>query len=145
MDPPPWQPYRESFRTTLLRTVSIAAIIGAILAASRHDLARWPRATLLALWPTLGGHFVEVWFLNWLRPRLPRTRMVQTVVRLATWFVGGALLALALNATAIVLNLRAYPWPTFWLVGGVAFIALEMFVHLVLLARRRPNFYDGLG
>ena len=34
------------------------------------------------LWPSLGGHWVELWFLNWLRPRLPVARGAQIVTRL---------------------------------------------------------------
>src|SRR4051812_46890859 len=89
-----WQPYREPLRTTILRTGTIAVVIGAMLARPwRGDgLSRWPIATLLVLWPALGGHFVELWFLNWLRPRIPETRGVQVLCRFAVWFVGGVVL-----------------------------------------------------
>jgi hypothetical protein len=60
-----WQPYQEPLRTTLLRTGIIALVVGAVLARSWGGVARWPAATLLALWPALGGHLVELWFLNW--------------------------------------------------------------------------------
>jgi hypothetical protein len=63
-----WKPYEEPFRTTVLRNAIIAIVVGAALAQLRGGLARWPLATLLALWPSLGGHWVELWFLNWLRP-----------------------------------------------------------------------------
>ena len=68
----PWQPYREPLRITMLRTGMIAIVAGAGLARWWGGLARWPVATLLVLWPSFGGHWVEVWFLNWLRPRLFR-------------------------------------------------------------------------
>ena len=56
-----FQPYREPLRTTLLRTGGIAVIIGAALAARRGGgWPAWPIATLIALWPTLGGHVVEL-------------------------------------------------------------------------------------
>src|SRR3954469_14402925 len=92
----PWQPCREPLRTTLLRTVTIAVVIGAVLALPRGGVARWPAATLIALWPALGGHFVELFFLNLLRPRLPASRAVQIVARLIVWFVGGMILALCM-------------------------------------------------
>jgi len=65
-----WQPFQEPLRATLLRNGTIAIVVGAVLARFSGGLARWPMDTLLVLWPALGGHWVEVWFLNWLRPRL---------------------------------------------------------------------------
>lgn len=63
-----WQPFREPLRLTLARTVGIAVVVGCVLAVRSGGLARWPVFSLLVLWPALGGHFVELWFLNHLRP-----------------------------------------------------------------------------
>ena len=147
-----WQPYREPFRTTLLRTGTIALVVGGILAERWGGLSRWPTTTLLVLWPSLGGHFLELWFLNWLRPRLPSARLVQLFARLLTWFLGGAILALAMSLTAIALKFPPAQWfahepisrPAWWL-GGLAFIAIELIAHLFLQLRRCPSFYNGRG
>lgn len=148
-----WQPYREPLRTTLLRTGTIALIAGAVLASvwrgpGRGGLARWPIATLLVLWPSFGGHWVDVCFLNWLRPRLPRARPAQIAARLAVWFLGGAALALAMALTAIALpGFRPPHRPALWLagLGGLAFIGIELVAHLVLQLRGRSSFYNGRG
>src|SRR5437016_5433814 len=63
-----WQPYREPLRSTLWRTGTIALVLGAVLARWWGGLARWPIAVVLLLWRAFGGHWVELWFLNWLRP-----------------------------------------------------------------------------
>ena len=144
-DTAPFQPCREPLRTTLLRTGIIAVAIGAALTLPRGHIARWPAATLIALWPALGGHFVELLFLNVLRPRLPATRGVQIATRLLVWFVGGVVLALGMYATALaVIGPRPLRWPAL-LIAGVAFVGIELIVHLVLQLRRRPSFYDGRG
>ena len=140
-----WQPYDEPLRATLTRTLAIAVVGGALFASRYGGLSRWPAASVVMLWPALGGHFVELWFLNWLRPRLPRDREVQIAARLAVWFVGGMLLLLAmrLTAKALVGNrpiMRIAPW-----IGGVAFIGIELVVHLVARLRGRRSFYDGGG
>jgi hypothetical protein len=142
----PWQPYCEPLRATLLRTFTIAIILGAALAIWRGSgWAGWPIATLLALWPALGGHFVELWFLNWLRPRLPTARTVQIAARLTTWFLAGIFLALGTNLTAMALHgARPAHWPPWWIVGP-AFIAIELIAHVVLQLRCRPSFYNGRG
>src|SRR2546423_515949 len=72
-----WQLYQEPLRFTMLRTGMIAIVVGAVLARLWGGLARWPMATLLVLWPSFGGHWVEVWFLNWLRPRLSVTAWLE--------------------------------------------------------------------
>src|SRR4051812_49740572 len=106
----PFPPYHEPLRQTLARTITIALVIGAVLAqwpiagpTSRSTtpfLTRWGIGTLLALWPSLGGHVVELFFLNHLRQRLPTTRPTQSAPRLTTWFIAGALLTLPMKLTA---------------------------------------------
>jgi len=141
----PWQPFREPLRITLLRTGMIALVIGLVLARFRLGMARWPIATLLALWPSFGGHWVEVWFLNWLRPRLSVARSVQIAARLAVWFVGGAGLTIGMDLTGMALTgLPTTRWPAWWL-GGPAFTGIELAAHLVLQLRGQPSFYNGRG
>jgi hypothetical protein len=35
-------------------------------------------------------------------------------------------------------------WPAWWL-GGLAFIGIEIVVHLMLQLRGQPSFYNGRG
>ena len=142
----PWQPYREPLRTTLVRTIAIAAVAGALVTRwFGGGLARWPMATLLMLWPSFGGHWVDLWFLNWLRPRLSVARAVQVGARVAVWFVGGSCLALGMALTAVALNaFRPAHWPAWW-VGGLAFMGIELVAHGGLQVRGKPSFYNGRG
>ena len=143
MTAPP-QPYREPLRATLARTLTTAAILGAGLTwVFRSGIRNWPIATLLALWPVLGGHWVEIFFLNGLRPRLPAERRIQVIARIATWFVGGCVLMAGMHLTAVALG-RTPRWPAWW-IGGVAFIGIELVVHLVLSVLGRDSFYNGRG
>jgi hypothetical protein len=139
------QPHREPIRTTFIRTGTIALVVGGVLAGFWGGLARWPLATLLVLWMSLGGHWLEVAFLNWLRPRISPARAVRVGARVGTWFVGGVVLALAMELTAMALGgLRPEQWPAWW-IGGLAFIGLELVAHLVLQLRGRPSFFNGRG
>lgn len=139
-----WQPFREPLRATLLRTGLIALIVASAIACLPGVPWRWPLLTLLVLWMSLGGHFVELFFLNGLRPRIPSGRAGQVLARLATWFLGGALLTLGMRLTAAAIEDSTPRWPSWW-IGGLAFIGIELVVHLVPLLRRVPNFYDGRG
>jgi hypothetical protein len=141
----PWQPFREPIGHTLVRTGTIALVGGAVLARFWGGLGRWPLATLLVLWPAFGGHWVELWFLNWLRPRLPVGRAAQAAARLGVWFAGGIALGLGMAMTArFVGGLRPARWPAWWL-AGLAFIGVELVVHLFLQLRGCRSFFNGRG
>jgi hypothetical protein len=123
-------------------------VLGAALARYRGGLARWPTATLLALWPALGGHFVELFFLNVLRPRLPDARVVQAAARVGVWFVAGAGLALGAVLTARALGeLRPAPFLVLrtCAIGGAAFIGIELVAHLMLQLRGARASSTGAG
>ena len=136
---------REPLRLTLLRTVSIALFAGAVAALWTGRIARWPVLTLLLLWPALGGHWVDLLFLNGVRSRLPRNPVVRRVARLVVWFIGGMLLAVGVRVTAWMLLDRPRMALLPWVTAGAAFIAIELVAHAVLQARGRPSFYNGLG
>lgn len=140
-----WQVYREPLRATLSRTIGIALVVGGVIAWRYGNLRVWPIAAGLVLWFSLGGHWVELWFLNWLRPRLSRSRIPQVAARLGVWFVGGIGLGLGIVLTMRLFSLdRRVDVPAWW-VFGVLFVALELVAHIALAARRRPNFYNGKG
>src|SRR6266705_4286322 len=69
-----WQPFHEPLRVTLLRTVLIGLLVGLVVALLQRRPVSWPQWTGFALWFTSGGHWVELFFLNWLRPRLAAAR-----------------------------------------------------------------------
>lgn len=72
------------------------------------------------------------------------TAPVQAVARIVYWFAGGSVLyAGALATRAILTGHGAVPWP--WWTGGVAFVGLELLIHLLLNARGKPSLYDGRG
>ena len=140
-----WQPFREPGRATLARTLGIALVAGALFARQWGGMARWPVTTIVMLWPALGGHFLELWFLNWLRPMLPHRRSVQVVARVALWFLGGVVFQAAMRLTAAALaGLRPVSRVPWW-IGGLVFIGIELVAQLVLHLRARPSFYDGRG
>jgi hypothetical protein len=139
------QPFQEPIRQTLFRTVMIAFIVGGAIALPSRKWSTWPLATLLVLWPSFGGHWVEVWFLNWLRPRVSPTPAVQTAARVLVWFAGGSLLSLGMRLTASAfVQWRSPQWLTWWL-GGAAFVGVELVVHLLMQLRGQPSFYNGRG
>lgn len=134
-----WPPFHEPIRATLLRTVLIALAVGVVVGR----FALWLPWTAFALWLTFGGHWVEVFFLNWLRPRLPAERWAQIGGRLLIWIVGGTVLMVGARATALALGIPAMRVPP-WSLGGPILVGVELFVHGLAQLRRQPNVYNGL-
>jgi hypothetical protein len=140
-----WQPFREPLRVTLTRTLSIAIVAGAIVALTSGRLRLWPAVSLLMLWPAVGGHWIDLFFLNGIRPRLPKRRAIQLPARITVWFVGGIVLAVGVQLTARLLSADSrLTWLT-WATAGAVFVAVELVAHAGLHLRGRPSFYNGLG
>lgn len=140
-----WQPYREPYRITLTRTLSIALIAGAIVALSGGGIRRWPALSLLMLWPAFGGHLIDLLFLNWLRPRLSDRRSIQLAARVAFWFGGGIVLGVGARFTDQLLFDRPRLVSLTWATAGGVFVIVELMAHAALSVRGRPSFYNGRG
>ncbi|HEY6808690.1 MAG TPA: hypothetical protein VI160_07870 [Gemmatimonadales bacterium] len=140
---PATERFSEPWSTTLLRTVGLALAIGAGVGIYEHRITLVLPSTVLALWFTLGGHFVDLWCRNALRPRLP-SRPVALLARLAAWFVGGSVLYGWALVTRTWLTGPRRP-PVHWWVAGLLFVGAELVVHLGLRIRAQPSVYDGRG
>ncbi|MEP6733022.1 MAG: hypothetical protein ABJE10_20435 [bacterium] len=128
-----------------MRTVGLAVIVGGVVAWRFGRLQAWPVAAVLVLWISFGGHWIELLFLNWLRPRIPGSRALQVAARFGVWFIGGVALRIAIMLTMRVSPLtNANSLPQWW-VAGLLFIAIELVAHVALALRGRPNFYNGDG
>ena len=139
-----WKKYSEPIVSTLGRTFTIAIVVGAILAIRKHDLAGFLPVFLSALWFGLGGHFIEIFFLNVVRPTISVNRVVQRIIRILVWFVGGSVLYVGAALTLLFFPM-AHPALIHLWAGGLVFIGIELIVHAVLSIRNTPNFYNGLG
>lgn len=139
-----WQPYAEPISTTLRRTLGIALGAGLAIALFSRGAVSWPVGVLIAFWPSFGGHWVELWFLNWLRPQLPAQLLVQRLARIALWLTAGVAFVLLMTRTASLATGIPRTHVPLW-VGGVAFIGVELVAHLALQLRGRPSFYNGRG
>jgi hypothetical protein len=116
--------------------ITMAALSGT---ASRYDIAHWhdcdcrcrcAGSILGRTSPLAVGH---------------PTGALAFAARLGVWFVGGAGLAIGMALTAMALaRFQPAHWSACWL-GGIAFICIELLVHLVLQLRGRSSFYSGRG
>jgi len=140
----PFQPFREPLSATLTRNLIIALVAGAIITVVRGGgIAQWPVIAILMLWPTFGGHGVELFYLNWLRQRLPASRAVHVTARLALWFAAGSVMIFGMSLTAkAIISPPPTLWPAWW-IGGLGFIGIELIAQAGLQLRGQPSFYNG--
>lgn len=141
--PGTWQPFHEPLRVTLVRTGLVGLAIGCIAAIVQGRLAAGPEWTVFALWFSFGGHWVELFFLNWLRPRLSPARATQVLGRVFTWIVAGTLLMIGARITVLSFFTQPIRLPPWWL-GGPVLLCVELLVHALPQFRGKPNFYNGL-
>ena len=135
---------REPLRRTVARNVALAVGFGVVFALQRHRLRLLFPIAALALWFSLGGHYVELAFLNALRARFSQGALTQAGLRLLVWFAGGVVLYVLMAASARILPLEPPPLRMWWY-GGLLLIRVELAVHGLLAMRGRPNFYRGHG
>ena len=135
--------YHEPLRVTLLRTGLLALVVGFAAALLQRQPASWWQWTAFALWFTFGGHWVEIFFLNWLGLRLAAARAVQVTARLLTWLGGGTLLMIGARFTTLSLSAHALRLPPWWM-GGPGLVCIELLIHVLPHLRRQPSFYNGL-
>jgi hypothetical protein len=144
MQPTSWPRIEEPFHRTLARNAAIAIVVAGIVALVRHDLRAFLPVAALALWPSLGGHYVELAFVNQMRTRISRGWFIQTVARVVVWFAGGVLLYLCMVVTAYIFPIKPLPLRLWWC-GGFLFIGVELVVHAFLTFRGEASVYDGHG
>ena len=157
-EPVRFRPCRESMGRTLARAGAIA-LVGASVAilvrlrhvpASAAEWRRWAGLAVFVAWISFGGHWVEVTYLNGIRPRMARwSDGALVLLRLVAWLVGGAMLFVGAAVSASLIITRQAP-PVGWVLnaplwGGPLFVAIEMLVHLYLLVRGRASFWNGRG
>ena len=133
--------FYEPIKRTFVRNFAIALAVGTAVALWKGDLRLLLPFSALALWFSLGGHYVEVLFLNGIRSRISGSRPTQLCARLATWFAGGAILYLCMAITARALLVHP-PRLEFWWFGGFFLIAVELVAHAVLALRSSSSFYN---
>jgi len=150
--------YREPLTTTLTRTGAIALVVASIagfiqlhhLPATSAQWHLWLALLVFVAWISFGGHCVEIVYLNGIRPRIAGwSDSLLIVARLCVWIVGGAVLFLGALISRNLMLFNELP-PTSQiiralLIGGPAFIVVEMIAHLFLLRRGRPSFWNRRG
>jgi hypothetical protein len=139
--------YREPFLHSLTRNLMIALVVSlavSLIFKSRH----WGISgrliavnTLSILWISLGGHGVELLYLNAIRFFLPFNRALEAIVRLLVWHAGGLLLFFAMSVTQRAFQVP--PIPPFTFYDGFIFIGIELIAHLALLLRGKDSFWNG--
>ena len=140
------RPYREPLRVTLRRTLTIAffitTVITLVLPHQSSYLQFWATTYAAVLWFPLGGHYVELAYLNFLRMRWPLFLRRRYLGRVGWWLVGGLPLGLACWWTWLGLGYEpGFVLPWWW--GMPFFVLAECVIHTVLSILGRPSFWNG--
>ena len=110
----------------------------------------WLVLVLAVAWISFGGHWVEIAYLNVIRPRIARLPDAALMaVRIAVWLVGGTLLFVGAAVTRSMLTVGQLPdgglLRDVLLLGGPIFVGVELVVHSVAYLLAQPSFWNRLG
>lgn len=140
----------EGALQTIFRTAITAAIIAAILTFTHVFAvsAMSAPALLGVIWLMVycivyGGHWLEVLFINQIKFMLPPNKAVIYFSRIVYWFLNGIPLFMLANWVGNAFtnhDLNLGRWWTF----GLAYIAIELFMHLIMQLRYRKSYYNGV-
>ena len=146
--------YTEPFSRTVRRTGSIALVAGAALwiigdyrHQGTHSLVALAASVAFVLWISLGGHYVELFYLNLIRRAVPAKRWLQTLARVSIWAVGGAALFACAEANRqLILSGDIGDFGAVWLIGvrgSVIFVGIELIAHALLRRAGQPNIWTA--
>jgi uncharacterized membrane protein len=133
---------KEPLSTTVLRTFSVAALVATIISIRTQTASIWTAQFCVVLWVSFGGHWLELFYINTLKKKLPK---IDWPFRLVFWFACGVLLSFPMNLTRDMMEGNLSDKPEWW-AFGLGFIAVELLVHaLFLQSRGLPSVYNCKG
>ena len=140
------RPYRETLRVTLRRTLTITFFITTAISLTPLRGGPywwfWVSTYAAVLWFPLGGHYVELVYLNFLRMRWAWFLRRRYLGRVGWWLAGGLPLGLGCWWTWGLLGTRPdFDLPFWW--GMPFFVLTECLAHTVLSILGRPSFWNG--
>jgi hypothetical protein len=94
--------------------VAIATAVSAVVAIVRHDFKVFLPVIVLAMWPALGGHYVELAFGSGIRGRISPDASYKQWFDCWYGLPAGVLLYLCMVATSRVLPIRPLPLRLWW-------------------------------
>ena len=157
-DPSRFTLYRESVAATVIRTGGIAIIVATLvtvarlrhLPASSAEWYGWLVLVVFVGWFSFGGHWVELAYLNGIRPKIAHWSDPSLVfIRLGVWLIGGAILYLGAVASRSVMTAGELPGQAdlfkVLLYGGPVFAVIELFPHTFLQLSGKPSFWNFRG
>ncbi len=132
----------EPLRVTLSRTLTIAVVVGVVASFATHNIRMGFAIGLGALWPSVGGHWIELLWLNLIRKRLKPKVPILVALRLIYWWAWGFVIIFPAFYTIHVIAPSLPPMPS-PLLGGFGFLFVEMLLHGIFAMNHRPNAFDA--
>jgi len=140
----------ESFVQTLIRTILTTTII-AVIINWLHLFPSGGKSKLILfeiIWSAvfcivLGGHWLELVFINRIKFALPKNILLLYFIRIVYWFLCSIPLFLMAN---LITNLFSYKAgvPGHWWTFGFLYIGIQLLMHIIMHIRFKKSFYNGV-
>ena len=140
----------ESFIQTIMRTIITATIIASILTlfgiipyTGNSKLAAFGIMWLAVYCIVFGGHWLELFFINYVKFIIPGNILLLYSVRIFYWFFSAiplfALANLAINLTSEKTMLMGKWWTL-----GLIYIGIQLIINAIMQLRMKKSFYNGV-
>jgi len=140
----------ESLNQTVIRTILTTTIIAGILYLAHlfpHDgksnLTLFEMIWLVVFCIVVGGHWLELLFINRIKFALPKNILLLYFIRIVYWFLCAVPLFFAINfimGLFLYDGLRLSHWWTF----GIFYIGIELLMYAIMQIRYKKSFYNGV-
>jgi hypothetical protein len=140
----------EPLIKTVIRTILTATIIAGILYLAhvfpydgKSKLTLFAMIWLVVFCIVIGGHWLELLFINSIKFALPKNILLLYFTRIVYWFLCAVPLFFCTNFIMHVFlydGLRLSHWFTF----GIFYIGIELLMHAIMQIRYKKSFYNGV-
>ena len=142
--------FHEPILHVLLRTSLTAVILASIFNykelfagdfSSKMKLLGIESAATMCF--VFGGHWLEIFFINFLKNYLPKNLFVLYPVRIAYWYISAIPLYFLYHYVSNFLTGKNYEIGNWWMIG-ITYIFIEMVMYGILFLLMRKSFWNGV-
>ncbi len=140
------QPFTQIITGSIVTTTVIAAILVLTGIFPWHEKTKFEIFGII--WPAIfcivfGGHWLELFFVNYLKFVLPQNIFLLYIVRIGYWFLCSIPLFL-LASFVIQLLTNDQKQLGHWWAFGFLYIGIEMLMYGIMQVRSKKSFYNGV-
>ena len=140
----------ELFWITVVRTTIQALLLALIFNYHLIFISEWTHKGYIYFLNVItffcylfGGHWPELWFINYLKFRLPHRVLVLYPVRILFWYAIGVILTFLSRFVVILISGSDHGIGRWWEYAAI-YVIIELIMHMFLQLVKKKSFWNGV-